>query len=693
MPSELRAPSSPAGEFHALEARSTPDGTWAFTAAKGRTSSAARYLLRFVRPWRSQRATEVADALLRVRHDSLLIYHATGWVESGVYSESMWLVRSLRKHSLSKWVNNNQMERGEILSFATQIFSGLRELHRRGLLHLDIRPGNILLSGSRWQLADFGVAELTGKTSLRPEDFAYRAPELVAGEHGSAAADVYSLAAIVAFLAAGSPPSGSLGDWLHEMPGSWREGLDSALSPDPSKRPSSRDVAVFLDNLAGAAPGLSIGDLDDLLSSSKFIQGVTKSVTRGLSRQVEATALDDAAQEVTLRLWVLAHDNPVFCRRFKDERAFHGYAVTSIKREIWRGQSLARRSVPADVETLDSIARMRPRSPATSSALALETLEDLEERLGSQSARICQMRMYGSSFDEIALVLSTESDPWSPADAFLTLVRLQRAYPELRAILPAVSPESAQPMFEEWLQGQVPQSTARLLSMRLAGYSHRQIADELELSVSSVSSRLFRLTRSDPSLGLLLDVTTLWPEEMSQARRILSMAERDAFEDLDAPWTSWLRLRAESAFRQAAQGKAPDRAAEAANHILGDLRLANAIRVRVLAEPSRTAMVPSEPEAHDLTSEIEAGNLVAFGSPEDAQVPLFQLETSGKVRSVVASINRVLDAKKDPYGVFYWWVEPNGRLGNRAPVELLDCHDEGDELMLLQLAQATTEPA
>lgn len=89
------------------------------------------------------------------------------------------------------------------------VLSGLAAAHAVGIIHRDLKPENILIDRyRRWRIADFGIAnagdEATG-TSGTP---AFAPPEQLLGEVQEAAADCFSLAAIVAFALAGRPPFG-----------------------------------------------------------------------------------------------------------------------------------------------------------------------------------------------------------------------------------------------------------------------------------------------------------------------------------------------------------------------------------------------------------------------------------------------------------------------------------------------------
>ena len=90
------------------------------------------------------------------------------------------------------------------------ILSGLSSAHSVGIVHRDLKPENVLIDRyRRWRLADFGIANVTGEevagSSGTP---AFAPPEQLLGEAQDAAADCFSIAAIVAFAMSGVPPFG-----------------------------------------------------------------------------------------------------------------------------------------------------------------------------------------------------------------------------------------------------------------------------------------------------------------------------------------------------------------------------------------------------------------------------------------------------------------------------------------------------
>ncbi len=98
-----------------------------------------------------------------------------------------------------------------VAELGVKLAGALASAHDAGVLHRDVKPENILISGyGEPQLVDFGIARLrAGSATDQPAisaSLAHAAPEVLAGERAEPAADVYSLASTLYMLLAGHAP-------------------------------------------------------------------------------------------------------------------------------------------------------------------------------------------------------------------------------------------------------------------------------------------------------------------------------------------------------------------------------------------------------------------------------------------------------------------------------------------------------
>lgn len=140
----------------------------------------------------------------------------------------------------------------------------LAYVHRRGVVHRDVKPANVLLGpGPRVRLADFGIAQVIDASSATVTGTtlgtaAYMAPEQLAHHRVGAAADIWALGAVLLEAITGHRPfEGPAAEVVARrlagavpspdgLPTSWRMLLTSMLEPDPGRRPEAAEVAEML---------------------------------------------------------------------------------------------------------------------------------------------------------------------------------------------------------------------------------------------------------------------------------------------------------------------------------------------------------------------------------------------------------------------------------------------------------------
>lgn len=148
-----------------------------------------------------------------------------------------------------------------------QILAGVRHAHAAGVVHGDIKPGNVVLTGDRVVLMDFGIAAFEEReptaspTAPVPRSAAYVAPERMRGGKASRAADLFSLGATIYTAVEGRAPfastdsTGPLGLPLSVKPRPMAKAgplgplIEGLLHTRPEARTSGEDAGLALEAL------------------------------------------------------------------------------------------------------------------------------------------------------------------------------------------------------------------------------------------------------------------------------------------------------------------------------------------------------------------------------------------------------------------------------------------------------------
>ncbi|XVS61500.1 protein kinase domain-containing protein [Actinosynnema sp. CA-299493] len=212
-----------------------------------------------------ERVLRESRALARLQHPNVVSIYQI--IESAD-SPYPWIVMELvRGTSLDARLSDGVLTPGEAASIGRDVLAALRSAHSAGVMHRDVKPGNVLLrtDGSA-VLTDFGIAALQGSTQLTatgdvigsPE---YIAPERLRGDETHTASDFWSLAMLLYVAVEGYHPMrrastmATLAAVMTEpVPPPRRAGalapaLNAALRNEPAERPSGE----VLDQMFAAA--------------------------------------------------------------------------------------------------------------------------------------------------------------------------------------------------------------------------------------------------------------------------------------------------------------------------------------------------------------------------------------------------------------------------------------------------------
>ena len=172
--------------------------------------------------------------------------------------------------SLAERLAEGPMPPDDAIHVLAAVAEGLAALHDRGIVHRDVKPGNILFCGGRTKLADFGLArpeQATAASALSVAGtvagtLAYLAPELVQGGQASAASDTYALGVVAfqaltgqlprpassmeALVAASRAPAATVSSVAPNLGDAFDGPIAAALGPDPLRRQDPLGLAADL---------------------------------------------------------------------------------------------------------------------------------------------------------------------------------------------------------------------------------------------------------------------------------------------------------------------------------------------------------------------------------------------------------------------------------------------------------------
>ena len=210
----------------------------------------------------------------------------------------------------------------DVLRIGVKLCGALETAHRTGTLHRDIKPANVLVNDyGEPQLSDFGTARIAGgyktETGFFTGTLSYTAPEVLAGNAPTVAADVYSLGATLYALIAGGPPHERKADEdliAHYMritstpvpdlrpqgiPADVCAAIEKALSREPGDRQASaedlgRELQQAQRHNGLTADHMALGEPAARLEQTADTQGLPPSARSGHTAGIEADSVAHA---------------------------------------------------------------------------------------------------------------------------------------------------------------------------------------------------------------------------------------------------------------------------------------------------------------------------------------------------------------------------------------------------------------
>ncbi len=188
------------------------------------------------------------------------------------------VLETLRGQTLGRVVEDGALGVPDVAELGLQLTSVLGFLHHHDWLHLDVKPGNVVVDHGRAVLIDLNLAGRPGEGRPGAGTPGYLAPEQAHGGTLTSATDVWALGVVLLECLTGEQPFGQEATWdtrrrwplLHRrppgpptppahLPPPLTALLLSCVDHDPAARPRLADVRAVLEPLTGRPSGPQVG--------------------------------------------------------------------------------------------------------------------------------------------------------------------------------------------------------------------------------------------------------------------------------------------------------------------------------------------------------------------------------------------------------------------------------------------------
>ena len=220
-----------------------------------------------------QRFVREAQAASATEHPNICTIHDIETADDG----QLFIVMAFYEGpTLKQRLESGPMTVDESIEIATQIADGLAKAHAQGVVHRDIKPGNVMLTEDGVRILDFGLATFVDALKLTAENAsfgtpAYMSPEQVRGQAADARSDVWAAGVVLYEMLAGHVP----------FQGAYAEAIAHAIrneAPEPlhAKRPEvPEDVEQLVFRALHKDPAVRFQSGRQLARSLHHIRGVS----------------------------------------------------------------------------------------------------------------------------------------------------------------------------------------------------------------------------------------------------------------------------------------------------------------------------------------------------------------------------------------------------------------------------------
>ena len=191
-------------------------------------------------------------------------FHTAMVVDADPDADPPWMVTAyIPGPSLAEAVaRDGPLSEAAVRELGAALAEGLTAIHACGLIHRDLKPGNIILAADGPRIIDFGVARAVNASALTTMNavigtYGYMSPEQLGRRELSPRIDIFALGGVLVFAATGHGPFDApdlpavIGRILSEPPdlsplaGSLRDVISACLDKEPGSRPALDDLLAY----------------------------------------------------------------------------------------------------------------------------------------------------------------------------------------------------------------------------------------------------------------------------------------------------------------------------------------------------------------------------------------------------------------------------------------------------------------